>query len=457
MKLKIIVRAKRDSDAVKATIRTFYPDWNISVSTVKGIRDPWKALEKISELIDPLAYNIVLVGLQESSWREVEEKLPPNAVVHIVKRSKVRNARIEMIYHEIERAKAVFRNHVEWNNTYILYPRIKPLIREAYNPAFDVYLAYGEGFHEALGSLTDKHVPLPLLVYKGLGASNYLFYGPIMVGELHIPDTGKPWLRVVKEVAEEYDVDLKSILRENADVIRVYENIAVENMKNVSGEYDRIFVPWSGGKDSTAAVILSKKAFGGKKMKAVFVDTGVDFPFNIEYVEKTSKILGVGVVVTYSGVREGLREHGLPTHDNRWCTKYKIKALYNCIRDECSRGDRVLIVVGDRDAESLLRGKRPFTRSHEEFHQIAPLKMWSGLQVQLYLTANNIPSNPLYEEGFYRIGCYICPALRSWEVMIMTDNSRVWNKIRGLPCLREFLDYRLRSTGEFDVEDPPSQ
>ncbi|RLE80629.1 MAG: hypothetical protein DRJ52_05955 [Thermoprotei archaeon] len=140
-------------------------------------------------------------------------------------------------------------------------------------------------------------------------------------------------------------------------------------------------------------------------------------------METVSRKLGVRLEVAEAHVDSALEEKGLPTNENRWCTRMKIEALYRKIR-EASRG-RTLIVVGDRDAESELRSKRPFVRTHEEFTQVAPLKLWSGSHVQLYLLKNNIPLNPLYLEGFYRLGCFICPALRSWEIMILKNNLKL--------------------------------
>ncbi|HIP90275.1 MAG TPA: hypothetical protein EYH22_01850, partial [Candidatus Nanopusillus sp.] len=46
---------------------------------------------------------------------------------------------------------------------------------------------------------------------------------------------------------------------------------------------------------------------------------------------------------------------------------------------------------------------------------IFPIKYWSGCAVQLYILMNNLKLHPLYYEGFYRLGCTICPSLSEWE------------------------------------------
>jgi len=137
-----------------------------------------------------------------------------------------------------------------------------------------------------------------------------------------------------------------------------------------------------------------------------------------EYIDKVSKLLKISYEVEYAGIYEEFwkRFPELPTHENRWCTKLKIAALYRAIK---RISNKPLIIVGDRDNESLLRLKRAPVRYHERYLQVAPLKLWSTLMIQFYLIANNIPLNPLYEFGFYRIGCYICPAYRFWELELV--------------------------------------
>ncbi len=98
---------------------------------------------------------------------------------------------------------------------------------------------------------------------------------------------------------------------------------------------------------------------------------------------EVSERLGVELHVARVDLGRYVRSVGLPSHDNRWCTRLKIEALYSKVR-EVAEG-RTLIVVGDRDAESELRSKRGPVREHEEFTQAAPLKNWSAAQAQLYI------------------------------------------------------------------------
>ena len=59
---KLVVRAKKDSDAARAMVRAFYPQWGIEVCTLKGARTRDKALEALEEVIREDAYVIVPVS-----------------------------------------------------------------------------------------------------------------------------------------------------------------------------------------------------------------------------------------------------------------------------------------------------------------------------------------------------------------------------------------------------------
>ena len=41
---------------------------------------------------------------------------------------------------------------------------------------------------------------------------------------------------------------------------------------------------------------------------------------------------------------------------------------------------------------------------------LSPIRNWRALEVMLYIRWNRLQPNPLYEEDFERIGCWLCPA-----------------------------------------------
>jgi len=112
----------------------------------------------------------------------------------------------------------------------------------------------------------------------------------------------------------------------------------------------------------------------------------------------------------------------------RWCTLLKRAAVRSVINNMFS-GKRLLVVLGDRDAESTSRSRKGLIEVEDSnIINVYPIKLWSALHVFTYLKLNNIPLNKLYRLGFYRIGCFICPALRDWELSIILSNDDIKHK-----------------------------
>ncbi|MBW9220322.1 phosphoadenosine phosphosulfate reductase family protein, partial [Methanothermococcus sp. SCGC AD-155-N22] len=49
----------------------------------------------------------------------------------------------------------------------------------------------------------------------------------------------------------------------------------------------------------------------------------------------------------------------------------------------------------------------------------APILHWSAMHVWLYLFKNKAPYNKVYQLGFDRVGCYICPAMELGEIELI--------------------------------------
>ena len=209
---------------------------------------------------------------------------------------------------------------------------------------------------------------------------------------------------------------LEEQARLNEAELRLLEESSLSFLSSL--DVDHVVAPWSGGKDSTAALLLAFKAFGRRRVHPLFLDTGVEFRETYEYVESLSRQLGFSYVKARAGVREALKAgRGLPTHGDRWCTAMKVEAAERYVA-QLSRDGRVLVVVGDREAESEARLRRPALINHGGYLEAAPIKPWGAIHVQLYLALQGVPANPMYELGFFRLGCYVCPALQSWELKI---------------------------------------
>ncbi len=421
--IDIIVRSKRDADAVKAMIQRFYSGWGIRVHTLHGARSLDKAVDRLEDILSRDRFYVILLGREDKELAcSLDKKLPFNTVVHVVPRARVRNTRLEHLASEFNYAKARLRLLITWgNDTYLLNNRTGSLLDGyEYNPAYDIFLLIGDRVHNLLRRLGGETCRNPLLQRRFSGVHK-IYCGVECIGELHIPDEGfKPTLLVNKKPSVE-SIDISRIIEYNKDVLEGFEHISLEILRKYRGWVDTVVVPWSGGKDSTLVLYLVLRVYPREKVKAIYVDTGVEFPHTIQFIEEASRKLGIEVHRVYAGIdREIKCGKSLPTHTNRWCTELKIKAIEKAITELAS--GNTLVVTGDRDVESKTRSNRPPERG-EEVKTIAPIKLWSTLHVQLYTLYKKLPQNPLYKYGFYRIGCYICPALRSWEKYIILNRN----------------------------------
>ncbi|RLJ00820.1 MAG: phosphoadenosine phosphosulfate reductase, partial [Candidatus Aenigmatarchaeota archaeon] len=404
--IKIIVRSKKDADALKATLNVFYQGWNIEIATLKGVRTLDKIKDALNEVYDEDKLNIVLLGKEnEDVFKKIGRAPKDNIVVHLVPRKKVRNARIWMIHKEIEKALAYFRLSIVWNEeerSYILMnDNYTSLTNYDYNPAYDNFLAIGKVFRENLSRLIKTTLHGTPLLLRKMGGEHNLYVAERLVAKIIFKDYGIPVYEILdKETSEGASID--KTLKLNTKFIKKIEKISLSYMQRI--EPDTVLVPWSGGKDSTVALILAIKSYGKKKVKAVYVDTGIEFEQTRDYVETIAKKIGVSLFKVYARLDEEIKKIGLlPKSNNRWCTEIKIKTLLMKLR-ELQEG-KTVVVIGDRQAESEARARRPLIRYEENRMILTPIKLWSGVHVQLYHLYNGIPLNPLYEIGFYRIGC----------------------------------------------------
>jgi len=431
---KILVRAKKDADAVRAALNVFYRDWNISVETLGGVRSKEDFYSAIMEKIDQKAYNLVIVGREDYDKLMLEPNLPWNTYIQPIPRQKVRNARLPMIKNAIERGKAKIRTTIYWRESYILGKGNGLKLDVENHPAYDPFLLWGVHSLAMLSNYIGEVGGVALLVRK-MGGEHDVYIGPKLVAKLKIPDHGLPRGERLSPQYEETSPDALAVA--NQELLSRMEELSISLIKDVGKDYDTVIVPWSGGRDSTATLLLTLKALG-RRVKAIYVDMGLEFNITRRYVEEVAKNLRVDLEIAKVDLLHHVREKGLPSHRDRWCTKLKINALYSKIR-EISSG-KTLIIVGDRDAESELRSKRPFIRRHEEFIQVAPIKLWSAAHAQVYLLINKVPLNPLYMLGFYRIGCWICPSLRGWEKEIMRKHLMEELKDAGEDILKKVLE-----------------
>lgn len=201
------------------------------------------------------------------------------------------------------------------------------------------------------------------------------------------------------------------------DLIRKSEKMALR-LDPENGFYNT----FSGGKDSQVLYYLVKLA--GVKHKTHMNLTSIDPPEVIRFVRQHYP--DVELIKPKMSIYDmAKKKHILPTRLLRWC----------CAEFKETSGAGKVTLIGIRKEESTRRKNREEIsteingkRTEESFDQwseheekmvtcirgkdkilVSPIIHWTERDVWEFLNGNNIPHCKLYDEGYKRIGCILCP------------------------------------------------
>lgn len=233
----------------------------------------------------------------------------------------------------------------------------------------------------------------------------------------------------------------------------------------------KVLVQFSGGKDSTASLIWAIKESGYEKknIKAIFCDTGFENPKTYDYIYETVDTLGVELVVLKSNKYDNffdltIKRKQFPSLKKRFCTEeLKIKPMIDYVLDTVK--DHFLTIQGIRKMESKSRSLMnesctffksyfvpTFDKNNKEKYftyrkkdvidfrkngfvdeVFRPVFNFSEKEVIHYILKNGLKPNPLYYEGFSRVGCFPCVMARKSEVKLIVRNyNDSVNKIKEI-------------------------
>ena len=211
---------------------------------------------------------------------------------------------------------------------------------------------------------------------------------------------------------------LKKKIEYSIDLLRKSEKMAIR-LDPENGFY----LAFSGGKDSQALYHIAEMA--GVKFKAHMNLTSVDPPEVIRFVKK--QYPDVELIKPKMSIYDmALKKHILPTMRLRWC----------CAEFKEMSGAGKVTLIGIRKEESARRSKREEVstsikgkRTEETFDQwsehqekmvtcvggkdkilVSPIIHWAERDVWEFLNdVVKVPHCKLYDEGYARIGCILCP------------------------------------------------
>ena len=176
------------------------------------------------------------------------------------------------------------------------------------------------------------------------------------------------------------------------------EETAIQFLKDNEPEEGYILA-FSGGKDSMVIYDLAKKS--GVKFHAYYANTTIDPPEIWDFINKYYP--EIEKKSPKRSMFSSIVKHGTPpTRMIRFCCD-ELKEIH---------GWGHTIILGVRACESAARRNRStFYESykHKGTFFCCPIYHWLDLDVWEYIKSNNMPYCKLYDEGFKRIGCVMCP------------------------------------------------
>lgn len=205
----------------------------------------------------------------------------------------------------------------------------------------------------------------------------------------------------------------------------------------------KIFVFFSGGKDSQASLILAAKKYGIDNIQAVLCDTDWENPVTYDHIHNVCNDMGVRLITIKSDKYEGMvdlaiKKKRFPSTNARFCTEeLKVRSSIDFI---LSQESNVIIIEGIRGSESKSRSLmsnqcsyfkyyfepywydkdgKPRYRTYRKKDVIQWTKKYNAdierlvfdytaQEVIDLILHNSQQPNPLYYNGFSRVGCFPC-------------------------------------------------
>lgn len=198
------------------------------------------------------------------------------------------------------------------------------------------------------------------------------------------------------------------------------------------------YLAFSGGKDSICIKYLADLA--GVKYDAHYNVTTIDPPELVYFIRDFHP--DVKFEYPKEAFLHLMAKKGFPQRQNRWC----------CSVYKEGGGANRHVITGVRRAESAKRSKR---KAVEHCYKSAgkiyinPIINWSDSDVWEFIGINNISYCSLYDEGYKRLGCLLCPmAAKTYRDM---DIERYSNYVKHFIKAFEALYKYRKDLGKISI------
>ena len=178
------------------------------------------------------------------------------------------------------------------------------------------------------------------------------------------------------------------------------------------------FLGFSGGKDSVVLEHLTKVS--GVKYQSYYSATGIDPPEVVKFIKQNYP--EVIFLRPEKSFYELIVKKGYPTKKFRWCCD----ALKKIPAKKIELKHRLM---GLRAEESFKRRQKPRIDKFQKNIIYKPIFKISEWEIWDYIEINNLKYCNLYDEGFNRIGCVVCPFICGKNQAKLLKHKNKWPKM----------------------------
>ena len=241
---------------------------------------------------------------------------------------------------------------------------------------------------------------------------------------------------------EEYEVAREQLEAKVKQSIQMTKEYTLKNLDK------KIFVSISGGKDSDVMKHIVDIAFNELREEGIDVDynliafnTSNDTAETYKHLKQHHKMTKENIISPEVGFYQWIvdkKNYFTPTRFVRnCCSTYKEGQLTKIM----GKKEDTLTFLGMRSPESVKRkdydfdlneaqkkiGKKP--NVPENWLRFLPIVKWTDAEVWLYILNRKMKYNDMYNKGFNRIGCLICPYQSDVvELLIKNHYPKQWKR-----------------------------
>ncbi|MBA7648563.1 Phosphoadenosine phosphosulfate reductase [subsurface metagenome] len=192
------------------------------------------------------------------------------------------------------------------------------------------------------------------------------------------------------------------------------------------------YLAFSGGKDLVAIYDLAQKS--GVKFDAHYCVSPIDPPQIYKFIKEYYP--DVIWDIHAKGFWKIVDKKGLPMRTSRWCCQVIKEA----------GGKNRSVITGVRRVESVKRRSYPhYQKSYKNdgIIYIRPILDFDNYDIWAYIADNKLPYCSLYDEGFKRLGCVLCPFTNEVkkELEYFPKIARLWK----LACDRKVAQFKAQN------------